>query len=69
MRFNRFLAGEFKRAAPHYDRAAKRKWRQIERTFEKAKECVREREAELQRWEIANRRMEHIKAGGSPYDF
>lgn len=69
MRFNSFLRGEFKRAAKGFDRDAKKQWREIEKTFELARECVKEYELEQQRQKDACNMIERIKAGGDPYDW
>lgn len=69
-RTTRFISSEVKR---HYKRKgpseSQKQWMAIEKMFTYAKECVKEREIELQKWDDAFERMEHIKEGGDPYAF
>lgn len=68
----RFGMNELKR---HYKKkgpsADQKKWMAIEKSFATARECVREHERNINRWEEQGREavwlIEEIKAGGEPW--
>ena len=70
--FAKFAMSEAKR---HYQKKGpsdtQKKWMAIEKSFAIARECIREREAQVNRWVEDGREayelVEYIREGGEPY--